>query len=417
MCVCVQKNKGLSKRQSPRHRPSSKATRQAWMTQVNRFAVAFLLHLASNALVQNVRDGQSATTERGTAWLLVVWTAASALAFGYPMSLLQDARSESKIVGMILGAYSMLLVAWSFHASSLMTLFHITTSVGSVLTTSFIWALASEEHLQHFNLFSLAASAGQGLGSMLAWMLLDLVPYAEAHWLLVGAGMFTAAAAVLVHRTEPAGKPLAREVKPVAMAVAADVPWDWKYVALVAAFSFLYGLTTSSTLLARSDAFREAKFSWARASALSSRISSASALASVAFQLANVRLSHRVALLSLPVITGASFVISHRITAWDRVTVTCVASFLLRVASFALSKPSREALYGAMSRGEKYTSKPLIDSVVNRVGQGAGALLHAALMTQPETLKASSHVGVALVWAALTLWLVDRFETKMSKRE
>ena len=67
------------------HRPSSGLL----------IALAFMCHLASNALVQSVRDGQSATVSPDMAWSLVAVTAAAALTIGYPISRMHTSSSDS----------------------------------------------------------------------------------------------------------------------------------------------------------------------------------------------------------------------------------------------------------------------------------------------------------------------------------
>jgi ATP/ADP translocase len=99
----------------------------------------------------------------------------------------------------------------------------------------------------------------------------------------------------------------------------------------------------------------------------------------------------------------------------DAVVTVAVMTVLWRTAAFAVSKPSRETLFGAMSRAEKYACKPIIDSVVSRVGAGAGALVHAGLARDAEDLRLFIQIAISAVWVAITVFVVGRWEAKVAK--
>ncbi|MGO1691847.1 MAG: NTP/NDP exchange transporter [Marinobacter sp.] len=85
--------------------------------------------------------------------------------------------------------------------------------------------------------------------------------------------------------------------------------------------------------------------------------------------------------------------------------VVLEASF--RAVQRALMRPARETLYTVASREEKYKAKAFIDTFVYRAGDVAGAQTEGLLARLGMGLAAIASVAVplALMWAALGLWL------------
>ncbi|SFX65203.1 NTP/NDP exchange transporter [Marinospirillum alkaliphilum] len=78
-----------------------------------------------------------------------------------------------------------------------------------------------------------------------------------------------------------------------------------------------------------------------------------------------------------------------------------------RAVQRAIMRPARETLYTVTSREDKYKSKAFIDTFVYRSGDVVGAQLEGALGRLGMGLAAVASVAVplALIWAALALWL------------
>jgi AAA family ATP:ADP antiporter len=78
-----------------------------------------------------------------------------------------------------------------------------------------------------------------------------------------------------------------------------------------------------------------------------------------------------------------------------------------RAVQRALMRPARETLYTVVSREDKYKSKAFIDTFVYRAGDVAGAQTEGLLGRLGMGLAALVSVAVplALVWAALGIWL------------
>ncbi|PMR75197.1 NTP/NDP exchange transporter [Billgrantia endophytica] len=85
--------------------------------------------------------------------------------------------------------------------------------------------------------------------------------------------------------------------------------------------------------------------------------------------------------------------------------ITFEAAF--RAVQRALMRPARETLYTVTSREDKYKSKAFIDTFVYRGGDVVGAQVEGLLGRLGMGLAAVASVALplALVWAALALWL------------
>ncbi|WP_233208175.1 hypothetical protein [Pollutimonas subterranea] len=78
-----------------------------------------------------------------------------------------------------------------------------------------------------------------------------------------------------------------------------------------------------------------------------------------------------------------------------------------RAVQRGIMRPARETLFTVVSAEEKYKAKAFIDTFVYRAGDVAGAQLEGALGRLGMGLAAVASVAVpmAIVWAALALWL------------
>ena len=80
---------------------------------------------------------------------------------------------------------------------------------------------------------------------------------------------------------------------------------------------------------------------------------------------------------------------------------------IFRAVQRAITRPARETLYTVVSREDKYKSKAFIDTFVYRAGDVAGAWTEGLLVRLGMGLAALATLAVplALVWAALGIWL------------
>jgi AAA family ATP:ADP antiporter len=83
-----------------------------------------------------------------------------------------------------------------------------------------------------------------------------------------------------------------------------------------------------------------------------------------------------------------------------------------RVSNFALARPSREVLFTAAAREDRYKAKNFIDTVVYRGGDQVGAWSYAGLIAVGLSLTGIAVVAVPLsaAWLGLSWWLGRRQE-------
>jgi len=100
-----------------------------------------------------------------------------------------------------------------------------------------------------------------------------------------------------------------------------------------------------------------------------------------------------------------------------------LATLVLFQAAFsavqrALTRPARETLFTVVSRADKYKSKAFIDTFVYRGGDVMGAQVEGVLGRLGTGLAAliSVSVPLAIVWAALGVWLGRRQEREAQHR-
>ncbi len=119
-------------------------------------------------------------------------------------------------------------------------------------------------------------------------------------------------------------------------------------------------------------------------------------------------------LMCLPAISAAGFL---GIALWPTLAVYVAFSVLRRVSEYALSKPSREVLFTALSREEKYKAKNFIDTAVSRGGDAFTAWLVTALKSLGVTTIqiAWTLVPVMVFWMWLASVLAKRKE-RMKER-
>ena len=82
-----------------------------------------------------------------------------------------------------------------------------------------------------------------------------------------------------------------------------------------------------------------------------------------------------------------------------------------RIGEYAITRPSRDALYTVVSREERYKAKSLIDTLVYRGGDATSATAHALLKSTFGLGLAGiawSGAVLAAIWAGTAWWLGTR---------
>lgn len=111
-----------------------------------------------------------------------------------------------------------------------------------------------------------------------------------------------------------------------------------------------------------------------------------------------------VALAILPVATAVGFI---GLAIYGSFVVLVLLEATNRAVQRGITRPAREALFTVASREDKYKAKAFIDTFVYRAGDVVGAQTEGALGRLGLAMGGLAGVVVplALVWAALALWL------------
>lgn len=119
------------------------------------------------------------------------------------------------------------------------------------------------------------------------------------------------------------------------------------------------------------------------------------------------RLGVVVTLCALPFVSVLGFA---TLAAVPTVAVFVVVQVARRVSNFALARPSREVLFTAVSREDRYKAKNFIDTVVYRGGDQIASWSYAGLIALGLSLTGIAIVAVPLsaAWLALSFWLGRR---------
>jgi AAA family ATP:ADP antiporter len=184
------------------------------------------------------------------------------------------------------------------------------------------------------------------------------------------------------------------------------------YLLGICAFLFLYTISSTFLYFEQARIVRACFASTAERTAFLARIDLFAQLLTGATQLL---LSGRIlswlgvglSLSTLPVVTAGALV---ALAVSPSAGVLLVVQVLRRSTEYALVRPSREVLFTATSREEKYASKSLIDTFVYRGGDGAGAWLGRLLTAWNVGMSAlaMAFLPIAAAWIALAAFLGRR---------
>ena len=178
----------------------------------------------------------------------------------------------------------------------------------------------------------------------------------------------------------------------------------WGYVAEVAAFFFANNFAMSMFMMRRLDEAHAA-----------SEVSSLHALSAgtiLAFHVVSETtgsLPPTTSLLVLPLVTALAPVALDWLGT-PAPTSLAVLTVLSRTASYAVAKPSREALFRRMSERERARFKPVIDSFVSR----AGAAAASAVYYHMQPIAPTSFLVMGAVWFAQTVHLARQLSRDLA---
>lgn len=104
----------------------------------------------------------------------------------------------------------------------------------------------------------------------------------------------------------------------------------------------------------------------------------------------------------LPVVTLAGFAV---LAVWPVYGVMLIFGAVHRATRYAISRPSRETLFSVVTPAEKYKAKPVVDVFLYRFGDAAGAGIDGLFAVLGLTLAwvAMSTAPLAAMWIALSI--------------
>lgn len=327
----------------------------------------------------------------------------------------------------LLGFYLLLVLAPEAVGITSGQVFYVWFSVFNLFVTMVFWALMAdrfslEQAKRFFPLIAVGGTLGAICGPWLASVLAR--PIGTASLLLVSVGFLLLAllAAWTVARLQPERARPADledlEAPPVVdeQAVIGGSAWEGfravlqsRYLLGIAAYvvilavmaTFIYFTRLQMVAALGEDA--DLRTVWFARIDLITQVSTLVLQALVAGHLMK-RVGVHLTLALLPATVALGFV--------GLAMVGSLAALIAFEASFravqrAIMRPARETLFTVVSREDKYKSKAFIDTFIYRAGDVAGAQTEGLLGRLGMGLAALASVAVplALVWAALGIWL------------
>lgn len=305
--------------------------------------------------------------------------------------------------------------------------FYVWFSVFNLFTTMVFWALMADrfsldQGKRFFGLIAVGGTCGAIFGPWLASILAE--PLGTAALLLVAVSFLLLALVMvwLISRVQPAAASRetedagASEWAETGQVVIGGSAWQGfravvgsRYLLGIAAYIVILAVMATFIYFTRLEMVESLRDGTDERTTLFANIDLITQLATLFMQaLITGRLMRRfgvhVTLALLPFTAALGFM--------GLAVVGSLAALIILEASFkavqrAIMRPARETLYTVVSREDKYKSKAFIDTFVYRGGDVVGAQVEGLLGRLGMALAgiASVAVPLALVWAALAVWL------------
>lgn len=269
--------------------------------------------------------------------------------------------------------------------------FFIWLSVYNIFIVSLFWSVmadrcSTDQARRLYGLFAAGGTTGALLGSLVTATLVERI--GTAALLLIAAALLELGLIAYGRLADPARQRDPLQARQAAEAVGGDL-WGGlravfasPYLLGIAALMLLYAIGSTwlyflqAELVADALPDREARTAWfARVDAWVNGLTLLLQLTVTAALWRRVGLW--LLLAAVPLISLAGFA---ALAAAPTLAVLALVQISRRVAQFAFSSPAREALYVPLPREAKYKAKNLIDTVVFRSGDQAGAWSHTGLV-------------------------------------
>lgn len=321
-----------------------------------------------------------------------------------------------------------LLIALSPDVIGVVTgqVFYVWFSVFNLFSSMVFWALMSdrfslEQSKRFFALIAVGGTLGAIVGPWLSSVLAE--PFGTPALLLVSSGFLILAlcmAGVLVH-IQPAQTVHDKETGETAQTasdegVIGGGAWDGikavcrsRYLLGIAAYVVILAIMATFLYFTRLQMVAALGHEVDQRTTLFAQIDLITQVATLVIQVLvsghlMKRLGVHITLALLPMTTLLGFV---GLALASSLAALIIFESAFRAVQRAIMRPARETLFTVVSAEEKYKAKAFVDTFVYRAGDVAGAQLEGALGRLGMGLAAVASVAVplAIVWAALALWL------------
>ncbi|HEY9256313.1 MAG TPA: MFS transporter [Stenotrophomonas sp.] len=396
-------------------------------------ALFFFCVLTALMLLRPARDALG--MERGIEsirWLFI-GTALVTLAvnplFGWLVSRLRRLQFIAATYGFfivsLIGFWALLMFAPGAIGARSGQVFYVWFSVFNLFVTMVFWALladrfSSDQGKRFFALISVGGTLGAICGPWLTSQLAE--PLGTPNLLLVAGGflLLALAAAGLLVRVAPdragldtpaTGTGLASESERIGGSAWAGLRavFRSRYLTGIAGYILLMTVVATFIYFTRLQMVAAVSDSLDARAAILGNIDMWTQVAVLVLQLTLTgkliqRFGLGVALAILPVATALGFI---GLAIYGSFSVLILLEATNRAVQRGITRPAREALFTVVTREEKYKAKAFVDTFMYRTGDVVGAQTEGALGRLGLAMGGlvSVVVPLALVWAALGIWL------------
>ena len=372
--------------------------------------VYFFLVLCSYYLLRPVRDTVGVALGRDELQRLFTVTFVVMLALVPVFGWLSARLPRAKLLPVVYGFFSLNLVLFAIQLPP--AVFFVWLSVFNLFVVSVFWSFMSDvfDSAQAARLYG-AISAGGSCGAIAGPLLASLILKHE--YLLLLSALMLAGAIVCVtllarwaRRHPRASEPHADAPIGGSILAGARAALSSPFLLAICGYLFCYTVLSTALYFQQVAIVREALPDPREQTRFFARIDlTVNTLTLLIQVLAFSRLAALIGptglLVLMPLVSIAGFL-------WIGATPTLLALVVFgvtrRVGEFAVSKPARETLFTVVPREERYKAKSFIDTVVYRGGDLAAAWAFASL-------SAFFAAGVAVIWAALAVFLGTRMKS------
>ncbi len=360
---------------------------------------------------------------------------------GFAALLIQDVRAGGGLIGTDAQTGLSRGVGYTFY---------IWLTVINLFTTSVFWAFMVDifDVDQGKRLFAFVGIGGT-LGALAGGWATNLIsgmtesPYLPAGLMLIGAGCFALAIAVMLMLDRMAvrsdasslgaagGGPAGGGATDADSAAANDGGeiggsfWEGAQAVLTSPYLLGVGLwvvfmaisntmiyfTQANIILNDSDTFSQLVGSFAQFDYVAQIVTLITQVFITTHLIRKVGVGWTLAV--LPLVTLAGFAV---LAVWPVYGVMLLFQAIHRATRYAISRPSRETLFSVVTPSEKYKAKPVVDVFLYRFGDAAGAGIDGMFAALGLTLAwvAMSTAPLAAMWIALSIGMGSAQLRKMA---